>query len=69
MENKDTLEPEIAARVLVRRAGLEKAAMEFPQDVADAMKTAAQARAELSALVRGNGAAEPWPPMRMKSTT
>ena len=69
MEKQNALEPELEARALVRQAGLEEAAMEFPEDVAVAMKTAAQARAALSALAPDNVAAEPWPPMRMRSAT
>jgi hypothetical protein len=69
MKKQNSLEPELEARALIRQAGLDQAAMQFPEDVAVAMKTAAQARGALSALAPDNVAAEPWPPMRMRSAT
>ncbi|MBK5206881.1 MAG: hypothetical protein JJD98_16215 [Polaromonas sp.] len=69
MEKQNVLEPELEARALIRQAGLGKAAMEFPEDVAVAMKTAAQARSGLVAFAPDNVAAEPWPPMRMRNAT
>jgi hypothetical protein len=69
MEKQTVFETELEARALIRQAGLDKAAMEFPEDVAVAIKTAAQARSGLVALAPDNVAAEPWPPMRMRSAT
>jgi hypothetical protein len=57
--------PDVFARA--REAGLDRALKEFPEDVAIAMQTAAQARSALSA--HENVAAEPWPPMRVRSAT
>ena len=52
------------AWALARTAGLHKAAKQFPDDVAVAVQTAAQARSAMPAL--DDVAAEPWPPMRMR---
>lgn len=48
-------------------AGLDKAVMQFPQDVTVAAETAARARAALCAP--DNAMAEPWPPMRIRNAT
>ncbi|WP_421996342.1 hypothetical protein [Reyranella sp.] len=51
--------------VLARRAGLDKALAEFPEDVAAAAKQAA----DVASRIRqpADPAAEPWPPMRAGS--
>jgi hypothetical protein len=48
--------------LLSRRAGLEKALSEFPEDVAAAAGQAASAVARMKAP--SDPKAEPWPPMR-----
>ena len=48
--------------VLARRAGLEKALAEFPEDVAAAAEQASGAIARMKAPT--DPRAEPWPPMR-----
>lgn len=48
--------------LLARRAGLEKALTEFPDDVAAAAEQAANAVARMKAP--SDPKAEPWPPMR-----
>jgi hypothetical protein len=48
--------------LLVRRAGLEKALAEFPDDVAAAAEQASGAVARMKAPT--DPRAEPWPPMR-----
>ena len=50
-----------------RLAGLDKAAAEFPEDVAAAAQAAAQAQSACA----GGGAPtdEPWPPMRARTTS
>jgi hypothetical protein len=48
--------------VLARRAGLEKALAEFPEDVAAAAEQASGAVARMKAPT--DPRAEPWPPMR-----
>jgi hypothetical protein len=64
-ENKSS--PEINALALARSTGLDKAALQFPEDVEVAVRTAMQARASLSAP--DDPAAEPWPPMQMRIRT
>jgi hypothetical protein len=54
--------PEVSA--LARAVGLAKAAQQFPQDVAVAIKSAEQTRAALGEL--DDVVAEPWPPMRVR---
>ena len=49
-------------QVLARRAGLEKALAEFPDDVAAAAKQAADVMSRIK--VPADPRAEPWPPMR-----
>ena len=48
--------------MLVRRAGLERALTEFPEDVAAAAEQASNALARMKAPT--DPRAEPWPPMR-----
>ncbi|HEU0217060.1 MAG TPA: hypothetical protein VFQ90_10385 [Stellaceae bacterium] len=48
--------------VLARRAGLDKALKEFPEDVAAAARQAAGAVARMKAPA--DPRAEPWPPMK-----
>jgi hypothetical protein len=49
--------------LLARRAGLDKALAEFPEDVAAAAEQASSAAAKLKAP--SDPRAEPWPPMRV----
>lgn len=65
MATSKSPEPILAALELARAAGLAKAARQFPEDVAAAVRSAAQARDALGAPAQA--AAEPWPPMRMRS--
>jgi hypothetical protein len=51
-----------AIELLARRAGLEKALAEFPDDVAAAANQASSAVARMKAPA--DPKAEPWPPMR-----
>ena len=48
--------------MLVRRAGLERALTEFPEDVAAAAEQASKSVARMKAPT--DPRAEPWPPMR-----
>ena len=48
--------------LLARRAGLDKALAEFPEDVAAAAKQAADVTSKIKAPA--SDGAEPWPPMR-----
>ena len=48
--------------LLARRAGLDKALVEFPEDVAAAAKQASGSVARMKAPA--DPCAEPWPPMR-----
>ena len=49
-----------------RQAGLDKAATEFPEDVAAAAEAAAQAQRACTG--GGLPTDEPWPPMRARTT-
>jgi hypothetical protein len=49
--------------LLARRAGLDKALAEFPEDVAAAAEQAGSAAAKMKAPT--DPRAEPWPPMRV----
>jgi hypothetical protein len=49
--------------VLAKRAGLEKALADFPDDVAAAAQQAGEAAAKIKPPADGPRA-EPWPPMR-----
>ncbi len=55
--DKDTVE------ILARRAGLDKALAQFPDDVAAAAAQANGVAARIHAPI--DPAAEPWPPMRV----
>ena len=48
--------------MLARRAGLDKALAEFPEDVAAAARQAADVASKIKPPA--SPAAEPWPPMR-----
>ena len=50
--------------LLARRAGLDKALAEFPDDVAAAAEQAENALARMKAPT--DPRAEPWPPMRVR---
>ena len=52
---------------LARFAGLDKAAAEFPEDVAAAAQAAAHA--QRACAVGGTPTDEPWPPMRARTTS
>jgi len=52
---------------LARQAGLDKAATEFPEDVAAAAEAAAQAQRACAG--GGQPTDEPWPPMRARTTS
>ena len=67
MAVKKAIEPGFDASTLARAAGLDKAAQQFPEDVAVAAMSAAQARNSLGTL--DDVAAEPWPPMRVRRST
>jgi len=49
--------------LLARRAGLDKALAQFPEDIAAAAKQASDAVAKMK--VPTDPRAEPWPPMRI----
>ena len=53
---------EVIIELLARRAGLEKALAEFPEDVAAAAEQASGSVARMQAPT--DPRAEPWPPMR-----
>ena len=56
------LSPDTFAKA--RAAGLDKAAAEFPDCVADAVRTAALDLADMPVI---DGTTEPWPSMRIRS--
>ena len=60
---KYILEGPNAVEVLARRAGLDKALAEFPDDVEAAARMACAVLEQLDLL--DAGASEPWPPMRV----
>jgi hypothetical protein len=60
-------ESQLDALALARNVGLEKAVDEFRDDVIAAAQAAANTRNALPA--NNNPAAEPWPPMRMRTTS
>jgi hypothetical protein len=62
--DKKTVKYPLDALAVARAAGLDKCVELFPDDVISAAQGAAQDRAELPAV---EGAAEPWPPMRIRS--
>ena len=65
MATKKSPEPTVDVSALARAAGLDKAFKQFPDDIAAAVQAAANARNAMPAL--DDVAAEPWPPMRMRS--
>ena len=65
MAVRKTSKPGLDANALACAAGLDKAVQQFPQDVAAAAHSAAQARIALGAQEDVTG--EPWPPMRVRS--
>ena len=58
-----TIMDKTTVELLARRAGLEKALAQFPEDVAAAAKQASDAVAKMK--VPSDPHAEPWPPMRV----
>ena len=64
MAAKKPPEPKPDVLTLARAAGLDKAVKQFPEDVAVAAQSAANARSAVPAL--DDVTAEPWPPMRMR---
>jgi len=56
------LSPEVIAAA--RAAGLDKVLERFPDDIADAARSAATDLADLPSI---DGASEPWPPMRIRT--
>jgi hypothetical protein len=67
MAVKKAIEPALDANALARAAGLGKAVKQFPDDVAVAAQSAASTRSAAGAL--DLAAAEPWPPMRVRSAS
>ena len=67
MSSSEAKPPTIDVLARARLAGLDKAAAEFPEDVAAAAQAAAQAQSACA----GGGAPtdEPWPPMRARTTS
>ena len=64
MAAKNISEAEFDAFAVARRAGLDRAVRQFPEDVAAAAQAAMQDRDDMPAL--DGVTAEPWPPMRMR---
>ncbi len=56
----------VVMEALARRAGLDKALAQFPDDVANAAAQAASAAAKIIAPT--DPRAEPWPPMKAGDT-
>jgi len=67
MAVKKSPEPTADVAALARAAGLDKTLKQFPNDVAAAVRAATNARNAMPAL--DDATAEPWPPMRTRSTT
>jgi hypothetical protein len=67
MVAKKTGAPAADAFALARAAGLHKAVKQFPDDIVAAAHGAVSAREALGA--QENVAAEPWPPMRVRSSS
>jgi hypothetical protein len=65
MSADDAKTSAIDVLALARRAGLDKAATEFPEDVAAAAEAATQAQRACAG--GGQPTDEPWPPMRARS--
>jgi len=65
VRRRDMMDEQVL-KLLVERAGLEKALAEFPEDVAAA---AAQATTHSGTMrVPADPTVEPWPPMRLGAT-
>ena len=64
MSGNKTAKYQLDALAVARAAGLDQCVDLFPDEVISAAQAAAQDRAELPAV---DGAAEPWPPMRIRS--
>lgn len=67
MAARKSIGPVLDIHALARAAGLDKAFKQFPQDVEIAAKTAQQTSAAIGEP--DNVAAEPWPPMRVRSAS
>ena len=67
MPANDAKPPTIDVLALARQAGLDKAATEFPEDVAAAAEAATQAQRACAG--GGQPTDEPWPPMRARTTS
>ena len=67
MAVKKASEPTFDHNALARAAGLDKAVKQFPADVAAAAQSALQTR-RASGTVE-NVAAEPWPPMQVRTSS
>ena len=65
MAGKKSPEQKADVSEMARVAGLDKAVKQFPADIVTAAQSAANARSAMPAL--DDVAAEPWPPMRMRS--
>jgi hypothetical protein len=65
MKAKKPREAKLDALAQARAVGLDKAVKQFPEDIAVAAQAAASARSAMPVLE--DVAAEPWPPMRMRS--
>ena len=65
MPAKKTPQRALDANTLARAAGLDKAVKQFPADVVAAAHAATTARNAMPA--QDDAAAEPWPPMRVRS--
>ena len=67
MPSDDAKPSMIDALALARRAGLDLAVTEFPEDVAAAAEAAVQAQRACAG--GGEPTDEPWPPMRARTTS
>jgi hypothetical protein len=65
MADNKTAKPGFDVLAVARAAGLEQAVSRFPDDVLAAAQAAAQDRDDMPAV--DGAAAEPWPPMRIRS--
>ena len=61
----NSVQGELDAFAVARAAGLDKAVIQFPDDIVAAAQAVAQDLADLPNI---DGAAEPWPPMQIRST-
>ena len=64
MADDKTAKYQLDPLAVARAAGLDEAVRLFPDDVLAAAQALAQDRADLPAV---DGAAEPWPPMHIRS--